>query len=130
MFDWKKPTVQMLGRWQPWHDGHQALFNRCVAKTGQVGIQVRDVQGASGGDSQDDNPFDWDLVCENIENDLSRDGFKRGVEYEIMLVPNIVNITYGRGVGYAFDEEVFDDATHSISATKIRKKLRDEGKIK
>ena len=47
-----------------------------------------------------------------------------------MLVPNVVNITYGRGVGYAFDEEVFDDATHSISATKIRKKLREEGKIK
>ena len=34
MFDWKKPTVQMLGRWQPWHDGHQALFKRCIAKTG------------------------------------------------------------------------------------------------
>ena len=130
MFNWKKPTVQMLGRWQPWHDGHQALFNRCVAKTGQVVIQVRDVQGASGGDSQDDNPFDWDVVCKNIENGLSRDGFKRGVEYEIMLVPNIINITYGRGVGYAFDEEVFDDVTHSISSTKIRKRLRDEGKIK
>ena len=43
MFDWKKPTVQMLGRWQPWHDGHQALFKRCVAKTGQVAIQVRDM---------------------------------------------------------------------------------------
>ena len=44
MFDWKKPTVQMLGRWQPWHQGHQELFKRCVAKTGQVIIQVRDVQ--------------------------------------------------------------------------------------
>ena len=130
MFDSKKPTVQMLGRWQPWHAGHQALFNRCVAKTGQVAIQVRDVQGASGGDGQDDNPFDWDSVCKNIEIGLAEDGYKRGVEYEIMMVPNIVNITYGRGVGYAFDEEVFDDATHSISATKIRKKLRDEGKIK
>jgi|TARA_B110000438_G_scaffold23411_1_gene21451 hypothetical protein len=130
MFDSKKPTVQMLGRWQPWHAGHQALFNRCVAKTGQVAIQVRDVQGASGGDGQEDNPFDWDSVCKNIEIGLAEDGYKRGVEYEIMMVPNIVNITYGRGVGYAFDEEVFDDATHSISATKIRKKLRDEGKIK
>ena len=66
MFDWKKPTVQMLGRWQPWHRGHQELFKRCVAKTGQVAIQVRDVQGASGGDGQDDNPFDWDDVCKNI----------------------------------------------------------------
>ena len=129
MFDWKKPTVQMLGRWQPWHDGHQALFNRCIAKTGQVVIQVRDVQGASGGDGQDDNPFNWNEVCKNIEAGLLKDGFKRGHEYEIMLVPNIVNITYGRGVGYTFEEEVFDTSVTEISATKIRQKLREEGKL-
>ena len=85
MFDWKKPTVQMLGRWQPWHQGHQELFKRCVAKTGQVIIQVRDVQGASGGTGQDDNPFDWDLVCKNIEEGLAKDDFHRGNQYEIML---------------------------------------------
>ena len=119
----------MLGRWQPWHDGHQALFKRCVAKTGQVIIQVRDVQGASGGDGQDDNPFDWDSVCTNIEENLLLDGFKRGIEFEIMLVPNVVNITYGRGVGYVFEEEVFDKSITEISATKIRQKLREEGKL-
>ncbi len=129
MFNWKKPTVQMLGRWQPWHDGHQALFKRCLAKTGQVIIQVRDVEGASGGDGQDDNPFSWEYVCKNIELGLIKDGFKRGVEYEIMLVPNIVNITYGRGVGYKFEEEVFDKETNKISATKIRKKMREEGEL-
>ena len=32
MFDWKKPTVQMLGRWQPWHTGHQELFKRAIEK--------------------------------------------------------------------------------------------------
>ena len=130
IFNWKNPTVQMLGRWQPWHDGHQALFKRCIKKTGQVVIQVRDVQGSSGGINQDDNPFDWDDVCKNIEVGLLKDGFKRGFDYEIMLVPNIVNISYGRGVGYVFEEEVFDDSITSISATKIRKKLRDEGKLK
>ena len=129
MFDWKKPTVQMLGRWQPWHGGHQALFKRCVAKTGQVIIQVRDIQGASGGIGQDDNPFDWNTVCSNIEKKLLEDGFKRGVEYEIMLVPNIVNITYGRMVGYTFEEKVFDKTVNEISATKIRKKLRKESKL-
>ena len=129
MFDWKKPTVQMLGRWQPWHEGHRALFLRSVAKTGQVIIQVRDVEGVSGGDDQDDNPFDWDLVCFNIEQDLKECGYSRGIEYEIMLVPNIVNITYGRGVGYSFEEEVFDESITSISATDLRKKLREDGKL-
>ena len=73
MFDWKKPTVQMLGRWQPWHDGHQELFKRCIKKTGQVIIQVRDVQGTN-----DKNPFDWDTVCKNIEEGLS----KLGISYK------------------------------------------------
>ena len=118
MFDWKKPTVQMLGRWQPWHDGHQELFKRCVSKTGQVAIQVRDVKGASGGDGQEDNPFDWEQVCANIESGLASDGFKRGVEYEIMLVPNIINITYGRGVGYVFEEEIFNESITQFQQPK------------
>ena len=46
-----------------------------------------------------------------------------------MLVPNIVNITYGRGVGYSFEKEVFDKSVTEISATKIRQKLREEGKL-
>ena len=46
-----------------------------------------------------------------------------------MLVPNIVNITYGRGVGYVFEEEAFDDSITEISATKIREKMRDEGDL-
>jgi len=129
MFNWKKPTVQMLGRWQPWHDGHQALFKRCVAKTGQVIIQVRDVQGSSGGQNQEDNPFNWETVCKNIQDSLLDEGFERGVHYEIMLVPNIVNITYGRGVGYAIEEEILDDTIESISATQIRRKMRDEGDL-
>ncbi len=129
MFDWKKPTVQMLGRWQPWHEGHQELFKRCIIKTGQVIIQVRDVEGASGGTGQEDNPFCWETVCKNIEEGLKKDSFTRGLDYEIMLVPNVVNITYGRGVGYVFEEESFDEKTESISATKIRKKLRAEGKL-
>ena len=119
----------MLGRWQPWHAGHQELFKRCLAKTGQVIIQVRDVKGASGGAGQEDNPFDLDTVCANIEESLLKDGFNRGIEYEIMLVPNIVNITYGRGVGYVFEEEVFDASITNISATKIRGQMREEGKL-
>ena len=129
MFDWKKPTVQMLGRWQPWHIGHQELFKRCVKKTGQVIIQVRDVEGASGGEGQDDNPFSWEEVCKNIESNLLKDGYKRGIEYEIMLVPNITNITYGRGVGYVFEEETFEDAIEEISATQIRQRMREKGEL-
>jgi len=129
VFDWKKPTVQMLGRWQPWHRGHQELFKRCIAKTGQVIIQVRDVEGVSGGDGQEDNPFCWDAVCKSIEENLLKDGYERGFDYEIMLVPNITNITYGRGVGYKIEEEVFEEEISKISATKIRAELRKKGDL-
>ena len=114
-FDWKKETVQMLGRWQPWHDGHRALFERAIAKTGQVVIQIRDCQGWQGS-----NPFEIEKVKAFIQRDL--DPIYQG-QYEIQVVPNIVNITYGRDVGYKIEQETFDDAIHSISATKIRKEL-------
>jgi adenylylsulfate kinase len=115
VFDWQKETVQMLGRWQPWHAGHRALFERAITKTGQVIIQIRDCQGWQGS-----NPFAIEQVKSFIKRDL--DMLYQG-QYEIQIVPNIVNITYGRDVGYKIEQETFDDATHSISATKIRKEL-------
>ena len=129
MFDWKKPTVQMLGRWQPWHDGHQELFKRCLAKTGQVIIQVRDLQGASGGDGQDDNPFHIGDVGDMIVQGLSNEGFTYNEDYVIIQVPNIVDISYGRGVGYTFTEHDLGKEIHDISATKIRAKMRETGEL-
>jgi energy-coupling factor transporter ATP-binding protein EcfA2 len=114
-WDNRKETVQMLGRWQPWHDGHRALFERLLAKTGQVVIQVRDVQGW-----QDTNPFNFFDVVRFIKRDL--DPLYQG-QYDIMLVPNIVHIGWGRGVGYTSGEETFDETVTDISATKIRKDL-------
>ena len=130
MFDPKKPTVLLLGRWQPWHDGHLALFERAHAKTGQVVIQVRDVKDSSGGEGQEDNPFSFEQIAENIAEKLSKSGYTINQDYIIQLVPNITNISYGRGVGYKIEKESFDTEIESISATNIRKSLRDEGKIK
>jgi hypothetical protein len=115
IFNWQKETVQMLGRWQPWHEGHRKLFERALAKTGQVVIQIRDCQDWNGS-----NPFAANQVKNFIKRDL--DPLYQG-QYEIQLVPNVVNITYGRDVGYKIEQESFDDATHSISATKIRKEM-------
>jgi hypothetical protein len=114
-FDWQRETVQMLGRWQPWHAGHRALFERLLARTGQVVIQVRDVQGWQGS-----NPFDFEQVAGFIRRDL--DPLYQG-QYTIQLVPNIVHIGWGRGVGYSAGEETFDESITEISATKIREKM-------
>jgi len=137
MFDWKKPTAQMLGRWQPWHDGHTALFKKAFMETGQVCIMVRDVGGIVGKDAgagrtttqQDDNPFDIETVKNNIIDGLGKEGFIYNQDYIIMLVPNIVDISYGRGVGYTFTQHDLGEEIHSISATAIRARLREEGKL-
>ena len=135
-FDSKKPTTQMLGRWQPWHPGHTALFKKALLETGQVCIQIRDVGGIVGADAgggrtaaQTDNPFDYDTVVANIKTALAAEGFDYGEEYIIMQVPNIVDISYGRGVGYTFTQHDLGEEIHAISATQIRAQLRAEGKL-
>lgn len=136
MFDWKKPTTMLLGRWQPWHDGHTELFRRALAETGQVCIMIRDVGGIVGEDAgagrtaaQTDNPFDIEVVKANIITALAKQGYEHKIDYVIMEVPNIVDISYGRGVGYTFTEHDLGAEIHNISATKIRAQMRAEGKL-
>ncbi len=135
-FDWYKPTAQMLGRWQPWHDGHTALFKKAYEEVGQVVIMVRWVSGVEGDAGagrtesvQDDNPFSLGDVWNRIEESLTKEGFTLGVEYIIMDVPNIVDISYGRGVGYTFTQHDLGEDTHNISATKIRANMREKGEL-
>ena len=95
MFDWKKPTVEMLGRWQPWHDGHTALFKKALEKTGQVCIMYRDVGGVDAGVAgQNDNPFQFEEVKRNSNdkpgtiNQLDKTGLY------INTIDSVVVITY------------------------------------
>jgi hypothetical protein len=97
---------------------------------------VRDVGGIVGEDvgagrtvAQDDNPFDFETVRNNIYDALWQMGFAEGKDYIIMQVPNIVDISYGRGVGYTFTQHDLGEEIHDISATKIRAQLRAEGKL-
>ena len=100
--------------------GPSKVIRRNYSKTGQGNIQVRDVQGVG------DNPFNFETVKKNIQKAL--------IDFEdrikISLVPNITNICYGRGVGYKIEEITLSEKIHQISATKIRQKLRKEGKLK
>lgn len=129
MFDFKNPTVQLLGRWQPWHDGHTELFKRALEKTGQVIIMCRDVQGVDAGNGNNDNPWDYFDVRKNIIDELEKQGYTYKDKYIIAKVPNIVNITYGRKVGYTITEEVLEEEIQKISATKIRAEMRNNGEL-
>ena len=118
-FQPKLPVTQMLGRFQPWHEGHQKLFERALAKHGQVAVMVRDMP------LTEDNPWQVDDICKNVELELAEFAGK----FRVYSVPNIMNITYGRGVGYKIEEEVLDEETQKISATKIREQMRKDGEL-
>lgn len=120
-WDNQAPTVQLLGRWQPWHAGHLELFKRAHAKTGQVMVTVRDVGGTR------DNPFDYIDVKNRIIENLSKEGFVHQRDFMISLVPNITEIVYGRDVGYAINKIELPEDIQQISATAIRKQMKEDG---
>lgn len=115
VFDWKKETALLLGRYQPWHEGHRALFEKAICKTGQVVIQIRDCNGWNNS-----NPFNVEQIKTRIKRDL--DPLFQG-QYEIQVVPNITEIVYGRDVGYKITQEVLSDEIQQISGTAIRKSM-------
>ncbi len=112
--DYSKPTAQMLGRWQPFHDGHLELFKKILEKTGQVIIMVRDMP------KSDNNPFEFEDIKKRIEEKLKDYTGK----FDVIKVPNITNICYGRDVGYKIEEIVLPKEIQKISATEIRNKLK------
>ena len=114
MIDYNKPTAQMLGRWQPFHDGHLALFKKILEKTDQVCIMVRTMP------QTENNPFVFEDIKKRIEEKLKDYVGK----FDVIKVPNITNICYGRDVGYKIEEIVLPKEIQKISATKIRKEMR------
>jgi nicotinamide mononucleotide adenylyltransferase len=112
--DYSKPTAQMLGRWQPFHDGHFELFKKILKKTGQVQIMVRTMP------KTDNNPFVFEEIKKRIEEKL-KDYIGK---FEVLQVANITNICYGRDVGYKIEEIILPKEIQKISATEIRNKLK------
>ena len=113
-FDPQLPTALMIGRFQPWHDGHTALFKKALEKHGQVCIAVRNMP------QDDKNPFLAWKVVDNIKTAL------RGYvgRYRIDVLPNIVDVVYGRDVGWTVTKIDLDPEIEAISATKIREAMK------
>ena len=110
LHDWKAPTTLLLGRYQPWHEGHHALLEKAYDRTDQVVIGVRDTHGTSEKD-----PLPYQEVANRIRAE-ERSSF-------VVKFPNITNIVYGRDVGYKIEQVDLGAEIHSISATQKRKEM-------
>lgn len=112
LHDWRKPTTLMLGRYQPWHEGHHALYEEAGKRTDQVLLGVRDTYKTSPKD-----PLKFDEVKQYI----NKDPFMKGAL--VIKMPNITNIVYGRDVGYKIEQVKLGDEIEAISATQKRKQM-------
>jgi predicted ATPase len=113
LFDWSAPTTLQLGRYQPWHEGHQALKEEAHKRTNQVLVGVRNTYGTSEKD-----PLTYEQVQQYIHEDIGSDGSSL-----VMRLPNITNIVYGRDVGYKIEHVDLPPEIQAISATQKRKDL-------
>ena len=112
LHDWSSPTTLMLGRYQPWHEGHHALYKEAGKRTDQVLLGVRNTYNTSEKD-----PLKFDQVKEYIAKDEFMDGAM------VLRLPNITNIVYGRDVGYKIEQVDLGADIHAISATQKRKEM-------
>lgn len=112
LHDWRKPTTLMLGRYQPWHEGHHALYEEAGNRTPQVMLGVRNTYKTSEKD-----PLNFDQVKEYIAQDPVMD------EAMVIKMPNITNIVYGRDVGYKIEQVSLGADIEAISATQKRKEM-------
>jgi adenylylsulfate kinase len=112
LHDWRKPTTLMLGRYQPWHEGHHALYDEATKRTEQVVIGVRNTYKTSEKD-----PLSYDQVNGFIQADAKMS------DAMVVKFPNITNIVYGRDVGYKIEQVDLGADIHAISATQKRKEM-------
>jgi cytidyltransferase-like protein len=116
-----KQYSMLVGRYQPFHDGHKWLMNQCLEEGKNVLICVRDIE------PDEKNPFTSDQVYQNISNEL-KDLISDG-RVKVIVIPDIESINFGRGVGYDIIEHIPPQEVGDISATKIREQMRQEGKL-
>ena len=110
-----------IGRWQPWHQGHRWLIDQRLKQGKNVLICIRDVE------PNEKQPWTPHEVLMNLSDEL-KDLIEEG-RVKIIIIPDIESVNYGRGVGYEVIEHVPPTDIHDISATKIREKMRNEGKL-
>lgn len=110
LFDWKADSTLMLGRYQPWHEGHRALYEAAKPKNKQTVIAVRHCQGMSEKD-----PMSFEDVKKNILADVP--------DAIVIKAPNFKSIVYGRDVGYTIEKIELSPELQAISATQKRKEL-------
>jgi adenylylsulfate kinase len=99
-------TSLFIGRYQPLHDGHLALFQVALDEGKKVVIALRDTPIC------ENNPYTPEERITMVKDKIP--------EAEVIVIPDISEVCIGRGVGYKIRQISLPKDVESISATKIR----------
>lgn len=108
-----KPRELFIGRFQPFHNGHKWLIDQQLEKGNAVLIAVRDIE------PDERNPL---TTMQTVEILLTA---YRDKDVKVIVIPDISGVNYGRGVGYEINEHVPPDNIGAISATEVRKRIKE-----
>ena len=103
--------AMFIGRWQPFHNGHKWLINQKLSEGKPILIAVRDIP------PDEKNPFTTEQTIKMVREVYSDH------DVEVLPIPDIESVNYGRGVGYEINEHVPPKDIGFISATGIRNNI-------
>ena len=112
--DSKKYAI-FVGRFQPYHQGHISLIMQKINAGISALIMVRDI------DPDAKNPFSTEQTVEMIEKYHAA----KGHDVEVIIIPDIESVNFGRGVGYEINEFTPPENIGWISATGIRNSIKE-----
>ena len=112
-----KKYAIFIGRYQPYHFGHIELIKQKLNEGIPVLIMVRNIK------PDEKNPFTTEQTVHMIKKYHS----SQGDDVQVMILPEIESVNYGRGVGYEINEyqPPKNSAVLFISATKIRESIKN-----
>ena len=112
-----KKYAIFVGRYQPYHFGHIELIKQKLNQGIPALIMVRNIK------PDERNPF----TTEQTVTMIKKYHADHGDDVEVMIIPDIDSVNYGRGVGYEINEyqPPSESGAMFISATKIRESIKN-----
>lgn len=105
-----KPASLFIGRWAPFHEGHEALIESVLSTGKPVVIAIRDTEPSTK------DPYSTSERWTRIQDALH----DWGALVRIIVIPDIDEVCYGRDVGYGIRRIDLTDEVHEVSGTKKR----------
>ena len=103
----------LIGRWQTLHEGHDWLVREVQKRGLRPVMAIRNVR------RDDNNPNSAGTVMSNIID-------RYGHDVDVIAIPDIHSLFYGRDVGYGIVELTPPDDIRQISGSSIRAKDKNK----